>query len=261
MNALDIYKQLVKLKCFTRQDVLEATGLSNGAADHYLRAYIERGYIDHIRYNLYVVNDLENECNLADRFQIACKIAKDAYISHHTAFEYYGLANQVYHLMYIASDTRFRTFDYDGITYQRVPSPGPDDVLTTSSGVRVTSLERTVVDSIAGLSKIDSYEETLRCIQLIQELDPDRLLAALNMYGIANLYNKTGYILEAFQDDLALPESFFTTLEFLGTSMKFKFLEAGRDPVYNKRWHLFAPKDPLQAIQKTYIPPELLCEP
>lgn len=82
--------------------------------------------------------------------------------------------------------------------------------METDNGVRVTSLERTVVDSIADFTRICGLEELLHCFALIPSLDEKRLLEALEIYGRGQLYQKTGYILEAYKGDLSLSEAFFS---------------------------------------------------
>jgi len=74
---------------------------------------------------------------------------------------------------------------------------------------RVTSLEWTVIDSIADFEKIGGLEELLRCLLLIPSLDCNKLLDALELYGRAQLYQKAGYILESWKEELSLPEPFF----------------------------------------------------
>lgn len=72
----------------------------------------------------------------------------------------------------------------------------------------MTSLERTVIDSIADFEKIGGLEELLRCLLLIPSLDYSKLLDALELYGRAQLYQKAGFILEAWKEELSLPEPF-----------------------------------------------------
>lgn len=103
-----------------------------------------------------------------------------------------------------------RPFDYDGLHYQPVVWRGDAGVVETDNGVRATSLERTVVDSIADFTRICGLEELLRCLALIPSLDEKRLLEALEMYGQGQLYQKAGYILEAYKGELSLSEIFFS---------------------------------------------------
>ena len=111
--------ELMRLACFTRQDVVNLTG-SKEAAHSILYDYLKAGYIERIRRDLYTAISLESKQPIANRFLIASNIAEDAYVSHHSAFEYYGFANQVFHEFYVTTSLRFADFDYDGITYKRL---------------------------------------------------------------------------------------------------------------------------------------------
>ena len=205
---MDRYQKLAALRCFTTEDLLRLTG-SQCATEWQLKSYLQKGYIERIRRGLYAVISLETGRPIPDRYQIASRVADDAYVSHHSAFEYYGYANQVFYEVYFASAKRVRPFSYDGVNYRPLLYRGDVGITTTPTGVRVTSLERTVIDSIADLEKIAGLEELLRCLLLIPFLSPDKLLEALALHGKAQLYQKAGFILEAVNDSLSLPESFF----------------------------------------------------
>jgi len=66
--------------------------------------------------------------------------------SHHTAFEYHALANQVYYEVYISSEAKFKDFEFEGAQYKYVTSKFSNGVikLKNTEGIRVTDLERTV---------------------------------------------------------------------------------------------------------------------
>ena len=104
------YADLLKLRCFTKADVVALTG-SAAAARLLLTAYRKRGYVDRVRRSLWVVLGLDDHQPVASRYQIASAINRDAYISHHSAFEYYGYATQVSYEMCVTSATRFTPFD------------------------------------------------------------------------------------------------------------------------------------------------------
>ena len=113
----------------------------------------------------------------------------------------------------MATGKRVRPFSYDGIDYCPVSHRGIEGVVEMGNGVRVTSLERTVIDGIADFEKIGGLEELLRCMLLVPSLSPDHLLSSLDLYHCGKLYQKTGYILDMFQADVGLPDSFVDECE------------------------------------------------
>lgn len=239
---MDSYKELAVMRCFTRDKLAKQLG-SASAADWQIRKFLDNGYIERVRRDLYVVISLETGQPIPNRFQIASSVAEDAYVSNHSAFEYYGYANQVFYEVYIATAKRIRPFSYDGIDYCHVKHRGTEGVVEMENGIRVTSLERTVIDSIADFEKIGGLEELLRCMMLIPSLSPDHLLSSLALYHCGKLYQKAGYILEMFQNDFGLPDTFFEECEKHLPESKTYFSSQKDGFVFHKRWQLFAPKN------------------
>ena len=246
---MELYKELTKLRCFTRQELIRLTG-SESSAEWRIKDYLKRGYIERIRRDLYAVISMETEQPIANRFHIASKTTEKSFVSYHSAFEYYGYANQVFNEVYFSVGKRVRPFYFDGISYCPIVNDKDVGIIETDIGVRISSLERTVIDGIERFEKIGGLEELLRCIALIPSLDADKLLEALDAYGFGQLYQKTGYILEFFCNELSLPESFFSTCEKRSSASKMYLCERQEDFILYPRWRLFAPKDLNTLINK-----------
>ena len=242
---MELYKELAGLRCFTREDMIRLCGSEN-SADWYIRDYLKKGYIERIRRNLYAVISLETSQPIPTRFQIASRAEEDACLVYHSAFEYYGYANQVFYDIYFASGKKVRSFEYDGVSYHPVLRRMTGMQISAAADVRATSIEQTVVDCIDDLEKAGGLEEMLRCLALIPALNEDRLLEALENYGQGKLYQRAGYLLEAFRPGFNLSEVFFGICEQCSSASKAYFSEREQDFIYHKRWKLYAPKD-LQA--------------
>ena len=193
---------------------------------------------------------METEQPIPNRFQVASHITDDSFVSHHSAFEFYGYANQVFYEVYFSTKKKVRPFDYDGLHYQPVLWHGNDSITETNNGVRVTSLERTVIDSIADFTKIGGLEELLRCLALIPSLDETKLLEVLEAYGRGQLYQKAGYILEAYKDALSLSDAFFSECMKRSSSSKTYLFDKQEDFVLHRKWLLYAPNDLKKLVDK-----------
>lgn len=245
--------KLIELGCFSRRDVVALTG-NEHAAHSLLYDYVNAGYIERVRRDLYTAISLETKQPIANRFMIATSIAEDACVSFHSAFEYYGYANQVFYEIYVTTNRRFSNFTYDGITYSRVSPRIGSGITTTNTGIRITDLERTVIDSIYAFEKIGGLEELFRCLMLVPSLQSDKLLTYLDDYGLANLYQKTGFILLQFAEQLGLARSFFDYCKSKIPKAK-KYLYSERDAlserfILHEDWMLFAPADFKSIINK-----------
>ncbi|MDR0491011.1 MAG: transcriptional regulator [Oscillospiraceae bacterium] len=238
------YERLIEMGCFSRSDLTTLTG-SEAAANSLIYSYKQKGLISAVRRDLFVTISLETKQPIPNRYVVGSHIAPDACVSHHSAFEYYGYANQVYYDVYVTTASRFREFEFDGCTYRHVPLTYSYGIEKQRDTARVTSIERTVVDSIGNLEKNGGLEELLRCVDMIPRLDGGKLLASLNRRGCGFLMQKTGYILEHYKEDLLLPDSFFEAcIAGLPGGKRYLYQGLQNEPhVLNKKWRLFAPPD------------------
>jgi predicted transcriptional regulator of viral defense system len=238
------YEQFVDLGCFTIDDVTHLTG-NRETAYSITKAYKKKGLIESVKRDLWVAISLETKQPVSNRYAIGSHAAPNAYIAYHSAMEYHGIANQVYYEVYAASKSRFREFKHDGVTYSHVQPPTDVGVVNKSGGIRVTDLERTVLDGINDFSKVGGLEELLRSIALIPFLDSQKLLKYLNAYDKIFLFQKTGYILEHYMGSLKLHDDFFNACKIRTTGSK-RYLYPGlqnESSTYNARWALCVPRN------------------
>jgi predicted transcriptional regulator of viral defense system len=226
--------------CFTREQVCALTGNYNTAGT-LLKSYLKKGYVRSVKRNLYVAVNLADGEPAVSKFRIGSAVTQTAYISHHAAFEYYGCANQVSYQVEVSSETPFSAFDFNGDTFVYFASRISAGIVTRPDGVRVTDMERTLLDGIHDYEKVMGLEELLRCIALIPAVTEDVLLDYLGIYGKQVLYQKAGYILRHYQGELNLSDSFFDECAaHIGKSTR--YLTASKNGVYDKEWRLVVPE-------------------
>lgn len=239
---MNLYYELLGRPVFTAEDVSQYYNNVNSTRST-LKRLLNQNLIVKIRNNLYTCISGETGMPVANRYQIACKITDTAYLSHHTAIEYYGLSDQVYYDVYVASETRFRDFEFDGYTYKYIPAKiqsGVEEV-KYSGGVRVTDLERTLTDSIKDMDDISGIEEIISFIRSIRKLDEKKLCQYLNEYGRQCLFQKTGYLLETYYANAGITDIFYEFCQkHIGKSKRYlsKDVQQG---VYNSKWKLVVP--------------------
>lgn len=110
---MELYRELAALRCFTHKDIVKLTG-SESAALWKIKNYLQKGYIERVRRDLYAVISMETGQAIPNRYQIVSRITDDACVSHHSAFEYYGYGNQIFYDVYFATEKRVRPFSYAG---------------------------------------------------------------------------------------------------------------------------------------------------
>ncbi len=250
------YKKLLEMECFTREDVVNLVGSYSGA-NSLIYDYLKKGYIERVRNNLYTVINLKTNAPFVDKYQIGTKLFEDAYLSHHSAFEYYGYYNQLFYDCYVCTEHRFDDFEYDGVIYHRVK---PDTVLEVIDNKKnkITSLERTIIDSIKDWKKISGIEEVIKClIEIDVQIDEKKLLNVLKQYNNGYLYQKCGYVLESLNGQFHLSKDFFNECKKHITKT-IKYLDDSNICILlNKKWNLYVPKNVYELVDKGVLEYEL----
>ena len=113
----------------------------------------------------------------------------------------------------------------------------------TVSGVRVTGLEQTVIDSIDALDRIGGLEEFLRCLALIPVMNEEKLLLALAEHKNGFLYQKAGFLLEQFRETLGLSDAFFEVCEDCISKSDRYLIKEHAGFIYHPKWRLIGPKN------------------
>lgn len=245
------YEYFYNLGCFNREEALKISK-NPRTVDSTLFAYKKKGLIKSVKRNLYVAVSRETKTIVATPFEIASKITTDSFVSHHSAFEYYGMSNQVFNDIYVSTTIRFNDFEFDGKTYKYINSKMSLGVISTKSRVRITDVERTIIDSIKDFNKIGGLEELLRCLVMVTHVDEKKLLLYLNEYNNQFLYQKTGYILKHYQKRMKLSDGFFEKcISMKKSSIRYLYDEIKlSDPIYNSNWQMYVPADLMELIDK-----------
>lgn len=237
------YNQLAKKPSFTFDEATKVIG-DISLTEKSLSQMIEEGSLHRVRRNLYTCVNLATGSDCASPYQIASKINDNSFVSYHSAFEFFGFYNQMYFQMQVSSDKRFSDFSYDDYSYKSFISKTSEEIETIQE-VKVTSIERTIVDSIDMLGKVMDTEELLKCISLVHYVEERKILKMLEVYGKEILYRKVGYILSYFQKDFLLSDAFFKICKEKGIPSNKGVLVRNDKAslVFNSEWGLYTYKD------------------
>jgi len=240
---MKIDNEIAKLLIFTKDDIDKHMG---GKKTYYwLSNAQKKGLIVKIKRDMYAVVDVTTNTIYADKFMIASSITNTAYISYHSAFEYHGVANQVFSDVTVSDNKIFKTFEYNGIEYGYVRNLIKSGVINIASSVniRVTDLERTLIDCIDDINLSGGIDELLNCIEQIRILDENKIIEYLDAYNKITLYQKAGYILEQYKNHFKFTDKIFEhCLGKLNKSIKYFLKAEFKEVVFNRKWRLIAPK-------------------
>lgn len=244
MKNVKYYEAFLKLEVFNLEDVQKVMG-SIENAKVLLNSYVKKGLVKRVRRNLYCIVNLENREAPGDRYLIGNKINKSVYLTYHSAFELHGLSHQVGFVVYVASDSKISDFEFEGVLYKYIGRLIDGGVTNYRSNekVKLTDLERTVVDSIDRPDYCGGPHELDEILKICPVLDETKLLKYLEIYDKKVLYKKAGYFLERYQESLGIADSLLNLIEKrTGNTKKYLSEEAigGRGVLVN-RWGLIVP--------------------
>ncbi len=238
------YQVLAQKVVFNFNDVLEI--FKNKATTYSALSRLEKkGLIKKVRNNLYVSINPATGYAFATKYQIGSSVNKDTFISHISALEYYGYQNQVSYVCYVSSSSRFNTFEYEGIIYKHVSIKSHKGIISPSYTelIKITDIEKTVVDSIQMIGSIISLEEIIYGLEIISKLNEKKITEYLEDYNIQALYQKTGYLLTLFNDTLKLSEFFFEGIKKrIHKGVVYISDEAKQDGIFIKAYQVVVPK-------------------
>ncbi len=239
---IDTLTYLSSLFIFTKKDVVTYVGNERNAVA-LLYNYSKKGLIANIRRNLYCVCNVASRLPEANKMQIASAITPTACVSYHSAMEYYGFAHQFFYEMQVASNSKFNSFEFDGIKYRYHKQDATIGVIIPSadSRIRVTDVERTIIDCVNHIDLCGGVEEIMRCIRMISYADENKMKMYLQHFSNKTLYKKTGYVLENFGEQLHLSSSFF---QFCIENSKgiVAYLSEKENCFFEKKWNLYVPE-------------------
>lgn len=217
--------------------VIDITGnldLASGIVQNYLA----KGYIKRVKRNLYVTTSLETGGPIPSKFEIASNITNSSFLSHHSAFEYYGFQNQVHNIIQVSSIEQFHSFVFDHNEYvcKRVKDVAFVNVV---NGVKVSTIEKTIVDSIDSIKTFDDFEELVKVLSMIPFIDGNEILNYLKHLNKQILFSKTGLILSFFKDDYNITTNHLEEMKKNGVSKANYFTsEKHRLNKYYNKWKI-----------------------
>jgi len=245
------YQSLAPMGVFSLSQAVETIGNEYNTKKALSKMILNK-QVRRVKKNLYSVIDPITGEDYMSRFVIASHITEDSFVGLHSAFEFYGFYNQSYSEVHVLSLNRFLDFQYRDYLYRFFSSNSLTQI-DIIQGVRVSSIERTIVDSINHLGKTMDEEELVKCLSLVHRVNEEKIKEMLLEYDKDILYRKVGYVLSFFKDDISLTDDFFTFCKNKANILNYGYLSYG-DNKHNlefiKEWGIYAYKDLMKLSEK-----------
>lgn len=249
---------------FTHEDLVEflsGKGSTNvKTRESILHHYTKSGRLLRVRRGLYLTVPLgfaPERCPV-DPYLVASRMAPDAVLAYHTALELHGKAYSVREEFTYLTRTGSRPLNFRGQRYRGVGCPkellqkgresfGVVSVDRQGLDVRVTSLERTLVDVLDRPSLGGTWEEIWRSLELVEFFDLDKVVEYARLLNNATTAAKVGFFLEQHSDTLMPNEDHLEHLRSLTPKKPHYMVHNGRTAGrFMKKWNLVVPLEILE---------------
>jgi len=217
---------------FTGEELAEFLSLNGKCGQRTQEALLayhkKTGRIIRVRRGLYAVipPGADPKTYPIDPFVLAAKMTQDAILAYHTALEFHGKAYSAWeYLTYLSRkpvrSLNFRYQLFRGTKFSKsLILKGKEDYGTVNMErmgieVRVTSLERTLVDLLDRPNLSGSWEEIWRSLETVEFFDFDKVIEYTMLLGNATTAARVGFFLEQHRKMLMVEDEHLKPLRNL----------------------------------------------
>jgi len=241
---------LTSHRVFTRAELLAADPhRSVGTVDRTLTRWRAEGRIEPVKRGLYVRLE-PGGGSLPDAALLAARMAPDAAAAWHTALEVHGCAQSLFERFTFVTWSKAKALAWQG---RRFVPVRPRAALEEDGGepwievherdgqtLRVTSIERTIVDGLDRPQLAGGSEEIWRSLDEVPAIDPAALLAYVERLGSSKVAARVGYWLDTRREELALPAATLTALQEM-LPQRPVFMDRRLGGRLDARWRVIVP--------------------
>lgn len=195
-----------------------------------------------------------------DPYLIAAKLTKDAVLAYHTALELHGKAYSVRENLTYLTGQQSRPLKFRGHIFKAVSVPkglkkkhhenfGVITVDRAGMDIRVTGLERTLVDVLDRPDLSGEWEEIWRSLESIEFFDLDRVVEYTLLLGNATTAAKVGFYLEQHRESLMVDDVHLDKIRRITPRMPHYMVRNERNGRLLKTWNLVVP---VQILERSW---------
>ena len=214
----------------------------------------KQGRILLVRRGLYAVVPPGNdpESFPVDPYLVAAKSADDSVLAYHTALEVLGKAHSVFERFFFQSGkslrpSTFRAHRFECTVFPKALREKHQEYFATTTversgvDVRVTSLERTLVDLHDRPDLGGGWEEIWRSLESVEYFDLDLVIKYVNLLGKKTTAAKVGYYLQQHAEGLMVEDRHLEPLRKLRPKQP-HYLQRGESGKLIGDWNLVVPR-------------------
>lgn len=252
-----IYDFLAKTPVFSRDDFVtyrdkKKASITPMAIKRLLNHYSASGVIVRLRQNLFATNLDKKDSIFPLSYFIAAKLAPDSVLAYHTAMMVRGNSYSMFTRHYYLSLQHIREFNYREQSYKvvapqkelitkNVPFIETEVINVLEQKIRVTTIERTLVDSLDNPVYAGGWEELWRNFDNVPTFKWENLLNYIQILDKPVLYAKLGfYLTKRQQHGLHVPQPLLEELANKVPKQPY-YIDAKARFSPNQTWHVIKP--------------------
>lgn len=231
-------------------------GIKPSSSQSVVKQHVRTGNLLRVRRGVYAVvpRGRTPDNVVVDPYALATHSAADAVVGYHGALQFHGRAHSLARSVPFFTATRTRPFEFRGTSFVPVPVPPPLRALPDFGGgvtvqvrggamVRVTTLERTLVDVLDAPRHGGGWEEIWRSLESVEFFDLDAVIEYAFRLESAVTVAKVGFYLEQHRETLMVEDWHLDRLQECVPRSPM-YLERGRREPGKllSRWNLIVPE-------------------
>jgi predicted transcriptional regulator of viral defense system len=221
-----------------------------------VKQHVRAGNLLRVRRGLYAVVPRGQSArdSVVDPYLVASNAAPDAVVAYHGALQFHGKAHSLSRDVPFLTTTKAKPFTFRASAFVPVPVPPPLRRLPAWGGgvvermrdggpVRVTTLERTLVDVLDAPRHGGGWEEIWRSLESVEFFDLDAVIDYAFALRSAVTVARVGFYLEQHREELMVEDRHLDRLRERAPRQPI-YLERGkREPGrLQSRWSLVVPE-------------------
>lgn len=222
-----------------------------------LNYHHKAGNLIHIRKFLYAVKpvSIKEEDYWIDPYLIASKASSEAILAYHTALELLGLAYSSFEEMTFLVTRPSHLFSYAGQRFRPVTFPkallnqngetfGIETIKRQGIEIKVTGVERTIVDVLDRPELGGGWEEVWRSLDNVIQINLDKLIEYTLLLNNATVVSKVGYFLEQRPPHLRVDQEYIQRLlPYIPKQPLYMNRNRREKGKYFEKWKLIVPTE------------------
>jgi len=232
-----------------------ATGASRHTTNNLLAHHVAAGHLLRARRGLYatVPRGVRPDAASVDPYLLATELTNDAVVAYHAALQYHGKAYSLWSRYAYLTRHRARPLEFRGsrflpvqfpVAVRSLPGAGGGVVEQRHAGgrVRVTTLERTLVDVLDAPEQSGGWEEVWRSLESVEFFDLDAVVDYALKLGSALTVARLGLFLSQHREALMVDAGHLAQLRAHAPAQP-RYLDRRREPgKLVSPWNLVVPE-------------------